>query len=216
MLETMQKFGGKVSMRKKPDGSESPYELNISLFDAMKGTVRGEDKWQVQRFICSQTIMMSLEGIPAFYIHSLLGTPNDYIKLKKTGRNRSINRSELDLNELENKLAHPRSPQSIVFRELCRRIQIRRRQTAFHPNATQYTLQLKRSLFGFWRQSIIRDQSIFCIFNLSDRPQLLRLSDLNLVCTDPWCDLISGEKVDDIYSCLNLHPYQAIWLTNKF
>ena len=216
MLETMQKFGGKVSMRKKPDGSESPYELNISLFDAMKGTVRGEDKWQVQRFICSQTIMMSLEGIPAFYIHSLLGTPNDYIKLKKTGRNRSINRSELDLNELENKLAHPRSPQSIVFRELCRRIQIRRRQTAFHPNATQYTLQLKRSLFGFWRQSIIRDQSIFCIFNLSDRPQILRLSDLNLVCTDPWCDLIGGEKIDDIYSCLNLHPYQAIWLTNKF
>ncbi len=71
MLETMKKFGGKVSMRTKPDGSESPYELNISLFDAMKGTVRGEDKWQVQRFLCSQTIMMSLEGIPAFYIHVL-------------------------------------------------------------------------------------------------------------------------------------------------
>ncbi len=216
MLETMKKFGGKVSMRTKPDGSESPYELNISLFDAMKGTVRGEDKWQVQRFLCSQTIMMSLEGIPAFYIHSLLATPNDYIKLKQTGRNRSINRHECDLNELENKLSHPHSPQSIVFRELCRRIQIRRRQSAFHPNATQYTLQLKRVLFGFWRQSIIRDQSIFCIFNLTDQPQVLRLSDLNLVCTDPWCDLISGETVDNIYSCLNLHPYQAIWLTNKF
>ncbi|MEA5542587.1 alpha-amylase family glycosyl hydrolase [Limnoraphis robusta Tam1] len=216
MLETMQQFGGKVSMRKKPDGSESPYELNISLFDAMKGTVKGEDKWQVKRFLCSQTVMMSLEGIPAFYIHSLLATPNDYYKLKLTGRNRSINRSELDLIELEDKLSHPHSPQSIVFRELCRRIQIRRRQTAFHPNATQYTLQLKPSLFGFWRQSIIRDQSIFCIFNLTDQPQLLQLSELNLVCTDPWCDLISGEKVDDIYSCLTLHPYQAIWLTNKF
>lgn len=216
MLETMQQFGGKVSMRKKPDGSESPYELNISLFDAMKGTVKGEDKWQVKRFLCSQTVMMSLEGIPAFYIHSLLATPNDYYKLKLTGRNRSINRSELDLNELEDQLSHPHSPQSIVFRELCRRIQIRRRQTAFHPNATQYTLQLKPSLFGFWRQSIIRDQSIFCIFNLTDQPQLLQLSELNLVCTDPWCDLISGEKVDDIYSCLTLHPYQSLWLTNKF
>ena len=53
-------------MRTRPDGSESPYEINISLFDAMKGTVKGEDEWQVQRFICSQTIMMSLEGIPAF------------------------------------------------------------------------------------------------------------------------------------------------------
>jgi sucrose phosphorylase len=58
-----------------PDGSESPYEINISLFDAMKGTVAGEDEWQIERFLCSQTIMMSLEGIPAFYIHSLLGHP---------------------------------------------------------------------------------------------------------------------------------------------
>ena len=67
-------MGAKSACALAHDGSESPYEINISLFDAMKGTVKGEDEWQVQRFICSQTIMMSLEGIPAFYIHSLLAT----------------------------------------------------------------------------------------------------------------------------------------------
>jgi sucrose phosphorylase len=216
LLDTMRQFGGKISMRKKPDGSESPYELNISLFDAMKGTIKGEDKWQIQRFICSQTIMMSLEGIPAFYIHSLLGTHNDYEKLQQTGINRSINRHHWQLKELEQKLSHPHSEHSIVFRELCRRIQIRRLQAAFHPNATQYTLQLRKSLFGFWRQSMIRDQSIFCIFNLTDIPQILRLSDLNLVCVDSWCDLISGEVITEIYSKMSLHPYQAVWITNKF
>lgn len=216
LLKTMQKLGGKISMRKKPDGSESPYEINISLFDAMKGTIKGEDTWQVQRFLCSQTIMMSLEGIPAFYIHSLLGTSNDYKSLEQTGINRSINRYKWNIEDLEKDLENPHCPRSLVFREMCRRIKIRRQQGAFHPNATQYTLQLKRSLFGFWRQSITRDQSIFCIFNLSDKTQKLNLSDVNLICIDPWLDLISGEMITDIYSQFMLQPYQAVWITNKF
>ncbi len=216
LLQTMKQFGGKISMRKKPNGQESPYELNISLFDAMKGTVKGEDQWQVQRFICSQTIMMSLEGIPAFYIHSLLGTHNDDEKVEQTGMNRSINRHAWNINQLTQELNNPHSSHSMVFKELCRRIQIRRRQSAFHPNATQYTLPLKQSLFGFWRQSIIRDQSIFCVFNLTDQSQDLNLSDLNLICTDSWCDLIRGEMIEDIYSQLTLLPYQAVWITNKF
>jgi len=216
LLTTMRKFGGKISMRKKPDGSESPYEINISLFDAMKGTVKGEDKWQVQRFICSQTLMMSLEGIPAFYIHSLLATPNDYDRLERRGINRAINRHQWNLEALERDLENPHSDRAIVFQELCRRIQIRRRQPAFHPNATQYTLHLKRSLFGFWRQSMNRDQSIFCIFNLSDRTQQLNLSDVNLICIDPWFDLIGDRTITDIYSKLILQPYQAVWITNKF
>ncbi|MGB3535094.1 MAG: sugar phosphorylase [Microcoleaceae cyanobacterium] len=216
LLETMRQFGGKVSMRKKSDGTESPYELNISLFDAMKGTIRGEDEWQIQRFLCSQTIMMSLEGIPAFYIHSLLGTHNDYKKLQKKGINRAINRHQWQLEEIEKKLNNPDSEHSIILKELCRIIQIRRRQAAFHPNATQYTLPLRKSLFGFWRQSILRDQSIFCIFNLTDIPQILRLSDLNLVFVDPWCDLISGETITEIHSQICLNPYQSLWITNKF
>lgn len=216
LLTTMEKFGGKISMRKKPDGSESPYEINISLFDAMKGTVKGEDTWQIQRFICSQTLMMSLEGIPAFYIHSLLATPNDYERLQQTGMNRSINRYKWQIEDLQKDLEDPHSPRSLVFREICRRIKIRRQQGAFHPNATQYTLQLKRSLFGFWRQSMTRDQSIFCIFNLTDKPQQLNLRDVNLICIDPWLDLISGEMITDIYSKYILQPYQAVWITNKF
>ncbi|EDZ95004.1 alpha-amylase [Arthrospira platensis FACHB-439] len=216
LLTTMEKFGGKISMRKKPDGSESPYEINISLFDAMKGTVKGEDTWQIQRFLCSQTLMMSLEGIPAFYIHSLLATPNDYERLQQTGMNRSINRYKWQIEDLQKDLEDPHSPRSLVFREMCRRIKIRRQQGAFHPNATQYTLQLKRSLFGFWRQSMTRDQSIFCIFNLTDKPQQLNLRDVNLICIDPWLDLISGEIITDIYSKYILQPYQAVWITNKF
>jgi sucrose phosphorylase len=217
LLTTMQKFGGKISMRKNPDGSESPYEINISFFDAMKGTVKGEDKWQIERFLCSQTIMMALEGIPAFYIHSLLATSNDTKAVEKTGVNRAINRHKWDYEELEKLLHNSRSSQAIVLKELSRRIKIRRQQAAFHPNATQYTLHpLNKALFTFWRQSITRDQSIFCIHNLSDRTQKLRLSDLNLIMTDPWCDLLSEKCIDEIYDTFSLYPYQCAWITNKF
>lgn len=215
MLKMMRQFGGKISMRKKPEG-ESPYEINISLFDAMKGTALGEDEWQIERFLCSQTIMMAVEGIPAFYIHSFLATPNDYAGVAATGRNRSINRHKWNYQELIEKLNNPNSNQAIVIQEMSRRIKIRRRQPAFHPNATQYTLHpLNKALFAFWRQSIERDQSIFCINNLSDRVQELLLTDINLICVDPWCDLLSGQIIEDNSDRFILQPYQCAWITNR-
>ena len=58
-----------------PDGTEKPYEANISLYDALQGTVaHGPDSHQLNRFICAHTIMMALEGIPAFYILNLITT----------------------------------------------------------------------------------------------------------------------------------------------
>jgi sucrose phosphorylase len=216
LIEAMRNFGGKISMRTRPDGTQSPYEINISLFDALKGTVKGEDPWQVDRFLCSQTIMMALEGIPAFYIHSLLATHNYTEGVEKTGHNRTINRYKWDLKTLETALADPTTPHARVLKELKRLIQIRRQQTAFHPNATQYTLHpLNRALFAFWRQSLTRDQSIFSVHNLSDQPQELRLSDLNLVSTDDWYDLIRGDKFPDLDMVYILKPYQSVWITNK-
>ncbi|MDB9529523.1 sugar phosphorylase [Oscillatoria sp. CS-180] len=216
LLATMKQFGGEISMRSHPDGTESPYEINISLFDAMQGTVEGKDEWQIERFLCSQTIMMSLEGIPAFYIHSLLATRNNHAGVAETGHNRTINRYKWNIDTLEAALADPETPHAIVLKELCRLIEIRRRQRAFHPNATQYTLHpLNPCIFAFWRQSMARDQSIFSIHNLSKNPQELHLSDLNLLDTDPWVDLISGDRLttlDDIYE---MQPYQSLWITNK-
>lgn len=217
LLATMRRHGGKISMRARPDGRQSPYELNISLFDALKGTVKGEDGWQVERFLCSQTIMMALEGIPAFYIHSLLATHNYTSGVEKTGHNRTINRYKWDLATLEDALADPTTYHARVLAELTQLIKIRRQQTAFHPNATQYTLHpLNPALFAFWRQSLTRDQSIFSIHNLSDTPQDLHFSDLNLVSTDTWFDLIRGEGLiadpDRVYT---LQPYQSLWMTNK-
>ena len=92
LVDSMHRFGGFVSVRTLADQIDKPYEINISLFDALKGTRRGEDQWQIQRFLCSQIIMLGMRGIPAVYIHSLLATPNDLAGVERTGRTRSINR----------------------------------------------------------------------------------------------------------------------------
>lgn len=145
----------------------------------------------------------------------MLATENDYERIEHTGRFRSINRSQCQLDELEEALADTRSHHHKAYRELKRLIAIRRAQSAFHPNATQFTLHLGLQLFGFWRQSMRRNQSVFCIHNISDQPQQLILSDLNLIDTDEWIDLLSGMKIKDLNATLTLKPYQSLWLSNR-
>ena len=88
----MEQSGGSVSYRSNNTDTPEPYEINITLFDAMKESFNKEVNLRVERFICIHAIMMSLEGVPAFYIHSLLGTENDYELFNQTKHNRSLNR----------------------------------------------------------------------------------------------------------------------------
>lgn len=214
LIGTMENFGGKISYRALSSGVNKPYEINISLFDALRGTYEGPDKHNIQRFICAHTIMLALEGIPGIYIHSLLATQNDYQSFEKTGQNRSLNRKQWDLAELENRLNDQASHHHQVFNQLKKLLAIRIEQPAFHPNATQFTLHLGDHIFGFWRQSMERKQSIFSISNVTKYEVTLSLASINLINTESWRDLISGQEITDNMEELNLGPYQTVWLTN--
>ena len=215
MVNTTAKYGGKVSLRTAPDGTNTPYELNIALFDALQGTHKGPDKWGVTRFLCAHAIMFALEGIPGLYIHSLLGTTNDYERFENSQHNRAINRHRWQESDLLAKLSNENAHHRTVFKAMKSLMAIRKAQSAFHPNATQYTLHLSEGLFGFWRQSINRSQSMFCVYNISDEQQTLTLADLNLIGTEQWRDLISGEQITEQTKTMSLTPYQAVWLSNK-
>ncbi|MAP35788.1 MAG: alpha-amylase, partial [Halomonas sp.] len=141
LLELMHRFGGFVSMRSNPDGSDTPYEINITWFEAMRGTRRGPDPWQIARFLCSQAIMLSLQGIPALYIHTLTGTLNDVEGVERSGRLRSINRRRWQLEELALLLESPSTPTHDVFHALHRLLEQRRHEPCFHPNAPQRVLE---------------------------------------------------------------------------
>ena len=214
MIDTMQSFGGHVSWRALDSGVNKPYEINIALFDALQGTVNGKDEWGIERFLCAHRIMFALEGIPGLYIQSLLGSHNDHSRVLKTGRSRSINRHHWKYDELKAKLTDKDSHHHVVFEEIKRLITLRKQQKAFHPNATQFTLHLGEQLFGFWRQSIDRNQSIFCVNNISDQPATVLLSDLNLISTDDWKDILHEHRFDDLQDRIELKPYESLWITN--
>ncbi|MBN0988958.1 sugar phosphorylase [Amphritea pacifica] len=215
MIATMQDFGGHVSWRALDDGGKKPYEINIALFEALQGTVEGKDEFGEARFLCAHTIMLALEGIPGLYLHSLLATQNDHERVKATGHFRSINRHQWDYNELEQLLADHTSHHHRVFAAMKHLISIRTQQKAFHPNGTQFTLHLGEQVFGFWRQSIDRTQNIFCLNNISAESATLSLSDLNLIQTHDWRDLLSGQRYEDLLGSIELAPYQSIWLSNR-
>lgn len=221
LAETLQDFGGHVSWRALNHGSYEarPYEINISLYDALQGTTKGQDQYNHERFICAHAIMLALEGIPAFYFHSLVATHNDNEKLQRTGHNRAINRHNWDRELLEQALGNGSEHQR-TFEALSELIIIRKTSPCFHPNATQFTLHLPGSdnqnqVFAFWRQSIDRQQNVFCVYNISDQAQTVSLSDLNLINTDSWHDLISGEDFANHSAEIRLEPYQFIWLSNQ-
>lgn len=213
VIDTVRRIGGLVSMRALPNGEEAPYEINTTFFEALRETFNGPDDLHLDRFLCSQTIVMSLEGIPAFYVHSMLGTPNDHDSVEKRGMNRAINRHRWDYTALRDQLARPASIHARVLAGLRERLHIRQRQPAFHPNATQFTLHPEDDrIFGLWRQSLDRHQSIFALHNVSPDEVTLSGSLLNLIADEQWSDLLSGEPIseDDIV----LGPYQCRWVSN--
>lgn len=214
LVDTISGFGGKVSWRTTESGTQKPYEINIALYDALQGTTKGKDSLGLKRYICAHAVMLGLEGIPGIYIHSLLGTRNDYEKLKNSNNNRAINRHRWDYDALKSKLSDPDEQHSIVLASMKRLIDIRIKQAAFHPNATQFTLHLGLQLFGFWRQSQDRKQNIFCISNITDNNIELPLNELNLIITDSWFELISGEEIKSLDEIINLQPYQTVWISN--
>ena len=211
-INLMEQNGGRVSYRSNNTDTPEPYEINITLFEAMKESFNKEVNLCMERYICIHTIMLSLEGVPAFYIHSLFGTKNDYVLYKQTNHNRSLNRGKIQISEID--LSKQSDPKSYIFFQLRKLMMIRKKQPAFHPNAVQFTLHLGSNLYGIWRQSLDKKQSIFCISNLSDKEVSLSLLDLNLIGFDHWRDLITEIEIDDITSEIKLKPYQTLWLTN--
>jgi len=156
----VRKSGGLVSEKANPDGTTSPYELNITYFEALKTTRKGTDGLQESRFMCSQLIMLALKGIPAVYIQSLLAAPNDLRGLAETGRARSVNRKQWNVEEVREQLRND-SPGGRIFKEYLRVLSVRRNNPAFHPDSAQQILQAGDAFFALKRGE--GNQAVYCI-----------------------------------------------------
>ena len=206
----VQSLGGRVNERRQPDGSLAPYEINISLFEALKGTLCGNDAWQVERFLLSQCLVSSLAGVPALYYNSLLATPNDVEGVRLTGVNRSINRKKWSYNEVEEHLRDSEEAPRRVLDGIKRMLEIRRCQRAFHPEAGQECFDISPDVFTVSRS--FDSQRILCFFNLTRESVSLRPIISALGDQSDWQMLYQqGEvKIDDGF--LGMSPYAVAWI----
>ncbi|MCE3027192.1 sugar phosphorylase [Salinicola sp. DM10] len=211
LLELMHRFGGYVSMKTNPDGSDSPYEINITYFDAMKGTRRGADAWQVERFLCSQNLMLALQGIPGVYLHSLTATLNDHEGVERSGRLRSINRHRWVKEELDELIDSRSTPTREAFTSLKRRLNIRASEPCFHPEAPQRVLDTGPGLFAIERGPLASGRRLLAIYNISDKRQPL---DIDALTDGEWYDVLKDGKRWNPHPEEReiLRPYRSLWL----
>jgi len=216
IVGTAREYGGFVSYKAAEDGTEAPYEINITWFSALNREERGEDiAFQVKRFVASRVIALVLRGVPGIYLHSLIGTQNDIDAVLATESKRDINRAVIDGKAITEALHDPLSKLSRISREFGRLIRIRTRRRAFHPNAGQHVLRLSSSVFSVLRTSPEGDQRILTLVNVTDRACRVEVSLVELGTEEIlWYDLVSGVEwmADEGTLYVSLEPYSVVWL----
>jgi sucrose phosphorylase len=210
-LKRLKKNGSKFSYRKIQNKSKKVYEANITIFDALKKSdydKKGE--FYLERYVSAHAIMVSFEGIPAIYFNSIFGTSNDEAKFIITGNNRDVNRYKWNLKNITNKLKDNKTKQSIFYNKICNLLNIRRKQKAFHPNASRLNLDFGPKIYGFKRISKDKKQTIICITNLSSNIQKTKINLKN----QKVKNLMNSEINFKNKKFLILKPFETVWLSN--
>jgi glucosylglycerate phosphorylase len=210
MIQVVQQHQGLVSYKNNSDGSQSPYELNISYFDALSDPASTEpESLQVQRFLAAHAIQLALTGVPGIYFHSLFGSRSWQAGVAHSGRSRSINRQKLDLDSLERELQDRASLRSQVFAGLAALLQIRAGQAAFDPYGQQQVVEAGPGIFALWRTTPSGDQRILCLQNVTDTVQTVPAG----LMPTPALELVSSQPIDRTTGqSFILQPYQTAWL----
>jgi sucrose phosphorylase len=212
LVEWTEACRGGVSYCRVSEVERTPYELNITYFDALRDPDSADTpspRW-IARFICSQAIMLSMAGIPGIYFHSLFGCRNDLMGVEATGRLRSINREKFQADELAQKLSDPTNTASQVYQAYCRLLAARKRHPAFNPYAPQRVLNLHPGIFALLRTDLDGLRRVFCLHEIAGKTTTLNV-DIHDSTTAQAVDILTAEVLD-LRSC-ELESYQVRWIT---
>lgn len=211
LVERVEQRGGAVSYRNAEAGKKAPYELNINYLDALTPPEEfdGDLRISVDRFLSAHAIMLSLQGVPGIYFHSLFGSRNDHAGVARTGAPRSINRQKLDLQTLERELLDNHSLRHLVFRGFTRLLKLRVAHPAFSPSAQQQILDLGPSVFGVLRKAGGDDRRLLCLHNVT-RTGILAQAEVSEVAGENGIDLLTQEAVAP--AGVPLEPFQVRWI----
>jgi len=202
LVEKLQQEGALVNWKNNPDGTRSPYEINVTYLDALSAK-ESEDNERIARFILAHAVLLSFPGVPAVYIQSILGSRNDYDGVERLGYNRAINRKKYRAGEIDAELEDNKSLRHSIYHRLTQLIAVRRTEKAFHPDSQTIFETSGAHVFKIIRTAD-NGERITALFNFSNHQQNIH-SDI-----ETGRELIAGEDIRS--TTLSLNPWQVMWI----
>ncbi|AWH89003.1 alpha-amylase family glycosyl hydrolase [Limnobaculum parvum] len=203
LVEDLQREGALVSYKNNPDGSRSPYEINVTYMDALNRQDSQDDE-RIARFLLAHAILLAFPGVPAVYIQSILGSRNDYDGVKSAGHNRAINRQKYSLDDINQAIAGKNYLRHQIFHQLSRLIEVRKSHSAFHPNCPLVIHHSPQEVLAFSREAP-NGQRVMALFNLSSAACPVDLP------AAEYTNLLTAETLSTT-SPYVMQPYQFLWL----
>lgn len=196
------KQGGGLGRKRNVDGSESAYELNVNYFDALCDPDHEERlERQVARFAAAHAVMAALPGVPAVYLHSLLGSRGAPELAARRGVPRAVNRAKLDAATVSTELADPRGRRARILAALRTLLRARRGRPAFHPSAPSTVLDAPPGVFTVRRGA--EDRTVTCVQELAGQDATVRVE-------RGGRELLSGHPVEP--GTVPVRPYEVLWI----
>jgi sucrose phosphorylase len=124
--------------------------------------------------------------------------------MQETGRNRTINRAKLHVEDIEMQLQDSNSFRAKVFNAYTHMLKVRTSHPAFHPHVKQRAFDFNAGqVFALERVAPDGSECILAVFNVTDQPQTIQLEQQTDI------DILSGEQCE---KTVLLAPYQTRWL----
>jgi sucrose phosphorylase len=205
-LNEAKKRGALISYKMTPEG-QIPYELNCAYPSVVAPVSMGSVELRSRAFMATEAILLALPGLPAVYLHSLIGSEAWTKGPSLLGYNRAINREKPRIDEIENALNDPESFRSHVFRIFLKLFDFRNNEESFLPDAGFSVLEGDDSVFAFVRgptdPSDLSNKNVrhvLCAQNLSGAEASFVL---------PAKYHFNGEE-----SSIVLQPWETLWIAS--
>lgn len=211
---TLSKRMGRYMMRSGDSDDQIPRDISVHYFDAVNDPDDDDPiDDQIARFMLTQALPMCLQGIPAIYLHSLLGARKEGESITQIGQMGTMHFTHAIIHEvqLQRALADVRSMRYRVFEEFLRLLEVRGSCSAFHPHASQQILRVGDSAFCVRRHNAKTGEQVLCLHNFRSTWGVIEARHLGE--SGRLVDLIDDSQfIIEEGSMVPLTPYRVRWL----
>jgi len=207
LAKSCEDHGGLASYRVVGESDEkSLYELNCSYLDILSHP-KEDDNLRSKRMILSQAVTLTMPGVPGIYFHSLVGSSNYHEAVRKTRRNRAINREKLNFDNIKEALDEEGSLRQNIFKRYKQLLSIRINEKAFDPYSAFEFLDISKDIFVTKQYSSDGNEYIITLYNFVNKVVEV---DISKYVNESLIDIITHKVYNK--QKFTMQAYDILWL----